>query len=114
MLKTSRGTMLVKRLEDFKGGWFLGNFEPTLLKTEQFEVAVHRYKKGQQWPKHYHEFTTEYNCVISGRMRIQDTIFADGDLFVIHPMEVADPEFLEDCVLVIVKTPSIPGDKILV
>ena len=34
-----------------------------------------------------------------------------GDVFVIEPGEVAEPEFLEDCQLVCVKTPSLPGDK---
>ena len=34
-----------------------------------------------------------------------------GDIFILEPFEIADPEFLEDCDLVIIKTPSLPGDK---
>jgi hypothetical protein len=37
-----------------------------------------------------------------------------GDIFVIYPKEIADPIFLEDCYLCVIKTPSIVGDKILV
>ena len=34
------------KLSDLKGGWFAGNFEPTLYNTSDFEVAVKQYKKG--------------------------------------------------------------------
>ena len=34
-----------------------------------------------------------------------------GDVFVIEPGEVADPQFLTECKLVVIKTPSIPTDK---
>ena len=34
------------KLSDMKGGWFIGNFEPSLYKTNDCEVAVKTYKKG--------------------------------------------------------------------
>ena len=34
-----------------------------------------------------------------------------GDVFVFDKGEVADPIFLEDCKLIVVKIPSIPSDK---
>ena len=34
-----------------------------------------------------------------------------GMIFVIEPSEIADPVFLEDCIVVVVKTPSVKGDK---
>ena len=40
--------MDIKRIEDFKGGWFIGNFEPTAWKTDKFEAAIHDYKKGEE------------------------------------------------------------------
>jgi quercetin dioxygenase-like cupin family protein len=103
--------MIVKKLNEMKGGWFIGNFDPSLLKTDKFEVAVHSYKQGQKWPKHFHKVSTEYNCLISGSMNVCGKELKAGDLFVILPYEVAEPEFLEDCTVVIIKTPSIPGDK---
>ncbi len=30
---------------------------------------------------------------------------------VFEPYEVADPIFLEDCEVLVIKTPSVPGDK---
>jgi hypothetical protein len=44
-------------------------------------------------------------------MIIQQTKIVPGDIFVLEPYEIADPQFLEDCVVLCVKIPSIPGDK---
>ena len=44
-------------------------------------------------------------------MQIQDQILVEGDIFIFSPYEIADPVFLEDCEVLIVKTPSVPGDK---
>jgi quercetin dioxygenase-like cupin family protein len=47
-------------------------------------------------------------------MIIQNKELNTGDIFIIHPNEIADPIFLEDCKVLIVKTPSIPGDKYVI
>jgi hypothetical protein len=46
-------------------------------------------------------------------MIIQNTELNAGDIFVIEKMEIADPVFLEDCKVLVVKVPSVPGDKII-
>lgn len=94
-----------------KDGWFIGDFEPSVLKTKDFEVCYKIHKKGEQWDTHYHKVSTEYNYLISGEMVIQNKRINSGDIFIIEPFEIANPEFLTDCVLVIVKTPSSPKDK---
>ena len=45
--------MRTARLEDMVKGWFVGNFEPTLIKTNDVEVAVKSYNKGDYEEKHY-------------------------------------------------------------
>ena len=47
-------------------------------------------------------------------MKIQDQIVESGDIFVIPPYEIADPEFIEDCEIVILKTPSNTKDKYVI
>ena len=47
-------------------------------------------------------------------MRICGKEINAGEIFVIEKNEVADPEFLEDCSVLVVKTPSAPGDKYVV
>ena len=44
-------------------------------------------------------------------MKMHGQILEAGTLFIMERMEVADPEFLEDCEVLIIKTPSVPGDK---
>jgi len=103
--------MEICRIEDFKGGWFIGDFEPSLLKTSDVEVSIKVHPKGEQWPTHYHKKATEYNVIISGKMILQDTALREGDVFVLKPYEIADPEFLEDTKIVCVKIPGAKDDK---
>jgi hypothetical protein len=44
-------------------------------------------------------------------MIIQNKQLNEGDIFILKPYEIADPIFLEECTVLIIKTPSIPGDK---
>lgn len=103
--------MNILKMSDMIGGWFVGNFEPTAFKTSEFEVCYKVHPKGEQWPVHYHKVATEINYIIRGSMRLNDTLLTQGDIFILKPYEVATPEFLEDCELIVVKTPSIVGDK---
>ena len=62
--------MKVAKLEDMVKGWFVGNFDPTLIKTNDVEVAVKEYKKGDYEEKHYHKIATEITVIVSGKVRI--------------------------------------------
>ena len=101
-------------LNDMKLGWFIGNFTPTLLENDLVEVGVKIFSKGQMEPRHYQLTATEWTCVVEGCIRIGDNIFEKYEIVEIPPLEDADFEALEDCVLVVVKSPSKPMDKIIV
>lgn len=103
--------MKTAKINDMVRGWFIGDFEPSILRTKDFEVGILSHKKDEVWPEHYHKIATEINFLISGKMLIRDTIIEPGTIFVLEPNEVADPKFLEDCTVVTVKTPSVMGDK---
>jgi hypothetical protein len=105
--------MQVRNIEEMVGGWFIGNFDPAILKTEHFEVGYKLHRKGEDWPAHYHT-GMEYNFLISGKMEICGEVLEAGALFTIESMEVAAPVFLEDCQVVVIKVPSLPGDKYIV
>ena len=98
-------------LNDMSLGWFIGNFNPSLHKNEQIEVGVKRFKKGDTEPMHYQLTATEWTCVVQGRVRIGNDIFEQNEIVEIPPLESADFEALEDSLLVVVKSPSIPQDK---
>jgi quercetin dioxygenase-like cupin family protein len=106
--------MKVQKLDEMTRGWFIGDFEPSVLKTKDFEVAIMQHPKGQVWQSHYHAIATEYNVLLSGKMKICNVELEAGDIFVIEPYEIADPIFHEDCTIVCVKVPGSSKDKFLV
>jgi len=103
--------MKILKLKDMKAGWFIGNFEPTAYKTSDFEVCYKEHPAGESWDVHFHKKALEINYLIRGKMCIQGKILEQGDIFMLYPWEVADPVFIEDCEVVVVKVPSVPNDK---
>tara|TARA_Y100000592_G_scaffold87559_1_gene142257 strand:+ start:1045 stop:1365 length:321 start_codon:yes stop_codon:yes gene_type:complete len=99
------------KIKDMHMGWFAGNFEPTAYKTEKFEACHRIHLKGEVWDRHTHKIGTEINLLVKGKMKMCGSILETGDIFIVMPGEISDPEFLEDCEIVCIKTPSIPGDK---
>lgn len=110
-MTTKNGTIEKFHIDDFTKGWFIGDFEPSLFKTKDFEISIKTHPKGEIWDKHYHKLATEYNYVISGAVEINGITYKEKDLFVIYPNFVVDPNFIEDCSIMCVKTPSAIGDK---
>lgn len=96
-----------------KAGWFIGKFIPTAYETDLFEVCYKVHPQGEIWDTHYHEKITEINLLIEGTMKLQDKILNSGDIFVLQPYEIANPEFITECSIVCVKCPGIVGDKII-
>ena len=105
--------MKTGKLSDTYRGWVIGDFEPSLLRTKDFEVGILKHPKGEIWPAHYHKLATEYNILISGTMKLCGIELMPGDTFVLEPGEVADPTFHEDCTIVCIKVPSDTKDKYL-
>jgi len=93
-------------------GWFIGNFDPSLYMTNDVEVAVKYYKKGDFEKKHHHKIATEFTVIISGRVRMNNVDYGAGDIVVIEPGEATDFEVLEDGTAnVVVKIPGANNDK---
>lgn len=106
--------MKIAKLDDMIKGWFIGNFEPSLCKTNDVEVAVKKYNKGDYEDKHYHKIATEYTLIISGRVRMNNKEYKEGDIIIMEPYETTDFECLEDNTInVVVKLPGANNDKYL-
>ena len=104
--------MKVNNLKNMIKGWFIGNFEPSLLKTDDCEVAVKEYKKGDYEAKHYHKIATEFTVIINGRVKMNGIEYKAGDIIVMEPNEATDFECLEDGTKnVVVKIPGANNDK---
>lgn len=103
--------MKVEHLENMVKGWFVGNFEPTLCKTNGCEVAVKTYKKGDKEGKHFHKIATEITVIVKGKVKMFDSVYNENDIIVVEPNDVTDFEALEDSINVVVKIPGANDDK---
>lgn len=103
-----------RRLEEMVGGWFVGDFEPTVLRTTGCEVACKHYEAGAHEPAHVHRVATELTLIASGSVQMGGRTFVAGDIVVLEPGEPTDFTALEATTTVVVKLPSVAGDKYLV
>lgn len=101
----------VNNLINMKSGWFIGDFEPSLFKTNNFEISVKKYKKGEYERSHYHKIATEFTVITSGRVKMNGVEYKDGDIIKIYPNESTDFLVLEDTITTVVKIPSVKNDK---
>jgi len=106
--------MKIYDIKDMHNGWFIGNFNPSVHKNPDFEVAHHRHPSGYKTPKHTHKLAMELTYVMKGKILIRGQEISAGQMFIYEPFEVADGEILEDVELMVVKWPSIPDDKYFV
>lgn len=106
--------MKTARLDDMIKGWFVGNFEPTLYKTDDAEVAVKSYKSGDNEKAHFHKIATEITVIVSGTVRMNGIEYKDGDIIIMEPGDITDFEALTDAVNVVVKLPGANHDKYIV
>jgi quercetin dioxygenase-like cupin family protein len=104
----------VHRLDDMVRGWFVGDFTPAVVRTQAVEVAVQEYSKGHVEPRHVHRIATELTVIVSGRATMDGVVYRAGDIVTIPPGHATDFMAMEDTVTVVVKLPSVRGDKYLV
>jgi len=101
-------------IKDFRAGWFVGDFEPSIFKNPFFEIAHHKHTTGQETFPHYHAVTNELNYIVDGELMVSGNHFKSGDMWIYEPNEVSDVEFLTDVNLIVIRWPSIPSDKYMV
>lgn len=103
--------MRTARIDEMIKGWFVGNFEPTLYRTEDVEVAVKKYRAGDAEGTHYHKIATELTVIVSGSVCMNGTTYQEGDIIIMEPGDVTDFRALTDAVNVVVKIPGAKNDK---
>lgn len=98
--------MKVENIDNFKAGWLVGNFEPALIKSTDFEMAIQTTPAGTYIERHYQKVSTEYNCIVSGKVIANGETLSTGDIFIYAPGEITELEIIEDVTIVVFKTPS--------
>ena len=101
----------IHKLNDFVRGWIVGNFDPSLYKTNDFEFAVKNFKAGDKECEHYHKIATEITVIVSGKAKMKNTIIETGNVVVILPNEKTEFEALEDTTIAVIKVPATNNDK---
>lgn len=103
--------MELSHLKDMIGGWIVGDFSPSILKSSEFEVAVKHYKAGDYEKEHFHKIAEEITLILSGRVKMFNQEFLEGDIIHIKPGESTGFLSITDSITVVVKKPSVIGDK---
>jgi hypothetical protein len=104
----------VFKLENFTNGWFIGDFEPSLLKNSGVEVAVMNKKKGVDVNNfHYHEHCTEINVLVKGKLIVNNKVINENDIFVFEPYVPSICNFVEDCTWIVFKNKPSNNDKVI-
>lgn len=98
-------------LNSFTKGWFVGKFEPTLIPTDAVEVAVKHYRQGDGEASHHHKVATELTLILSGEVKMSGEEIRAGEIVKILPGQSTDFHALSDAITVVVKMPSVAGDK---
>ena len=99
------------KLSDMTRGWFVGDFAPTALRTDAAEVAIQTYGAGAVERRHVHKIAPEVTLILQGEARMNGARYVAGDIVVTEPGEPADFEAITDVTTVVVKVPSVAGDK---
>lgn len=102
------------KLDDFKLGWVIGDFDPAIYKTKDIEVGVKYYEPLVKEPKHLHKIATEYTIILLGRVKVNGIEYSKGDLIKVDKNQISEFETLEKTITLVVKTPSAPGDKYVI
>ena len=103
--------MKLHNLKDFKGGWFVGDFLPSILSTKNFEVAIKHYVVGQNESSHYHEIANEITVIVTGSAKMNGIKYDEGSVILIERGESTDFIPLTNTITCVIKTPSVIGDK---
>ena len=104
----------VFKLENFVNGWFIGDFEPSVLKNSGVELAVMNKKKGVGVNDfHYHENCIEINVLIKGKMKVNNKFIQENEIFIFNPNVPSVYEYLEDCTFVVFKNKPSNKDKVI-
>jgi uncharacterized cupin superfamily protein len=105
--------MKLYNLNQYIGGWIIGNFHPSIIKTNNFEIAIKKYKAGDFENRHYHKIADEITIIINGKVKMNDNIYLADDIVYIDKNQSTDFYCFEDTTTCVVKIPSVTNDKYL-
>jgi hypothetical protein len=103
--------LIFGNVADYTRGWFIGDFEPSLVRLQEFEACYKSFSAGEKESPAVQLTATELTLVVQGEAKINGVALMEGDLCLVLPGEAADFFAVTDCKVVGIKFPSITNDK---
>jgi hypothetical protein len=110
----SNNNLICYNLKDFTKGWIIGDFEPTIFGTKDFEISIKYYNKNDFENEHYHKIAKEWTCVLNGKVQFNNQIFEKDSIILVNPYQKIKFKALENSTTVVIKIPSVKGDKYII
>ena len=82
--------MQIDQLDRMVRGWLIGDFDPAVLRTRDFEFGIKHYKAGDSESWHFHKVATEVTVIVSGKATMNGRNLSAGDIVVLRPGEGTD------------------------
>lgn len=101
-------------IDGFTRGWVVGDFEPSLIKTKNIEVAIQQYSAGDEEEAHYHKEAIEYNIILDGVVKFNDDIYNQYEICIIEKDDITKFKAITNARVLVIKSASIKGDKYIV
>lgn len=91
----------------------MGNFLPSLFRTDEVEIGVKTFSVDSREPCHFQLSATEITVVLEGQVVLGRHHLSIGDILVIEPGEHASFRSLTESKVLAIKFPSNPKDKVM-
>jgi quercetin dioxygenase-like cupin family protein len=105
--------MKLYNLSNFTGGWFIGNFIPTIIPSNDVEVSIKRYNAGDHDQSHHHKEADEITVIVEGQVSMNKIKYHADDILWIEKNEITDFLALTDAITCVIKIPCVKNDKYL-
>ena len=99
------------KISEFKKGWLIGDFEPSIIRNKKFEFGVKFYKREEKDQTHFHKNSEEITVITSGLFDMNGSKLSPGDIVHVKKNEIISFSCIDDGSIAVIKTPSVIGDK---
>jgi hypothetical protein len=103
--------MRFDKLSNYKNGWLVGDFQPSIFESKDNDIGILQVKKNSLGDSHFHKNHIEYNIIVAGEVEINGNILTVGDIFIYEPFDKSELLFHENTTLVVIKNPATKNDK---
>lgn len=97
-------------VDEMQGGYFIGNFEPSVFKTDKVEIAEKKFYKGDFETGYYRKIDKEIVYIVKGKLENNGNVYTDGDILLFEPGEIISWFVLEDSKVIVMRFPGTKKD----